>query len=1139
MEKNFFCKEKNLFYVFDKLNLFYQFFKKLVFGKITNKLKNYNDKQRENNEKEKLTYKKIQIPSQKKLIRIQFELFLFIFLIQTSFSSQGILNFRNLLSVSEITITIIGSGDQYILNNKSVEINKISYNFNHIPDEILINGERQNYSGIVVYNLEREENIITMKFNESLTECNLMFYNLTNITEIDLSNFDTSKVTEMVGMFYECSSLISLNLDGINTSLLTNMDYMFSNCNKLDFINLESFDTKSVYSMVGVFSLCKSLKSLDLKNFETSSLKNMSVMFLNCSSIKSLELNNFDTKSVTNFHGLFKHCSSLISLDISSFLTNSSQNMNEMFNGCRSLISINLTNFSTDSISNIHNMFLNFNPDAIFCVDEAKVPKIVEQIQNFNSNYKNDCSNICFTSKNIKLIPEKNICITDCLEDETFILEYNNLCYEFCPNNTHISINNNHSCEENIYDTTKLDFELLPNWDPNSFFNGSLEINDKNTTIKDEIKKNIQKDIINGKINITNLAKGDKNDLILKGDDTVYQITSTDNQNNNDYDDISTIQLGECETILRQIYHIDNNLSLIIFKVDYFLPGISIPVIGYDIFHPENRSKLDLSYCKDSIVNFNLPVNVKDGELFKYDPNNEYYTDECFPYTTENGTDIILNDRHDEYNNNNLSLCENNCSLTGLDENTKKAKCDCHIKSKEFVISELVNDKNILSNYDFNDKNSSSNFVSMKCFYTLFSKEGISNNIGNYILLSIIVIYTILLILFYKVGYELLMAEINRIVEEGQKIELSSNLKKDINNVNNIYNRNKAKKKERNKKIRKSEKLVIRHSKKKLSKKSENNQTDKVVSNPNLRNSSKNITKTVKKKIVKKVKIKKKKKKSIDNNNQTDIVSIFNNIKSSKIDLINFKRKEKRSISMKNDPIKIENNHIKETFNDYELFSFSYRNAVIYDKRTFFEYYISLIRTKHPIIFSFIPMNDYNSILIKISLFLLFFAITYTINALFFTEKEIHKIYENGGKYNHNFFLPQILCSFILSHLLYNILRAISLSEKNIVDIKNNVQDDNKVKQIRKCIEIKYIFFYVFGLTFLFFFWYYLSSFCAVFKNSQIFLIKNTLFSLTFSIFYPFFINILPCTFRLISLKDLNKNKECFYKTSKIIHIIL
>ena len=1014
MKKNIFFQENKFFLILDKLNFFNQLFKKLVFGKITNKLKIYNDKQRKNNEKQISSYKKIQMPTHIKLIRIQFELFLFIFLMQTSYS-QAILNFRNLLSVSEITITIKGSGDQYILNNKSFEINQIRYNFNHTPDEILINGKRQNYSGIVVYDLEREENIITMKFNEPLNECNLMFYQLANITKIDLSKFDTSKVTEMVGMFYDCSLLISLNLDGINTSSVTNIDYMFSNCNKLNSINLESFDTKSVYSMVGLFSYCKSLKSLDLKIFETPSLKNMYVMFLNCSSLKFLELNNFDTKSVTNFHGLFKHCSSLISLDISSFQTSSSENMNQMFNGCSSLISLDLTNFSTDSINYIYDMFLNFNPDAIFCLDEDKIPKVVEQIKKVQSNYKNDPSNICFTNKNIKLIPKKNMCITNCLEDGTFILEYNNLCYEFCPNNTHISLSNNHSCEEDVYDrdtylitdiitnytkyheTNKLDIksseigdedkkeELIPNWDPNSFFNGSSEINDKNTTIKDEIKKNIQKDIIEGNINITSLAKGDKNDLTLKSNDTIYQITSTNNQNNNDYDDISTIQLGECETILRQIYHIKDDLSLIIFKIDYFLPGISIPVIGYDIFHPENRSKLDLSYCKDSIVNFNLPVNIKNGELFKYDPNNEYYTDECFPYTTENGTDIILNDRHDEYNTNNLSLCENNCSFTAFDENTKKAKCDCHIKSKDFVISELVNDKNILSNYDFNDKNSSSNFVSMKCFYTLFSKEGMSNNIGNFILLSIIVIFAILLILFYKVGYELLTTEINTIIEEGQKIELNNNLKKDINNDNNIYNRNKAKKKERNKNMkRKSEKIVIRHSKKKFSKKSENNQTDKVVNNPNLKNSGKDSTKIIKKKIVKKFKIKKKKK-SMENNNQTDLVSIYNNFKSSKIDLINFNRREKRSISMKNDPIKIENNQIDGTYNDYELFSFSYKDALIYDKRTFFEYYISLIRTKHPIIFSFIPMKDYNSILIKISLFLLFFAITYTI--IFYRKK--------------------------------------------------------------------------------------------------------------------------------------------------------
>jgi len=134
MEKNNFFQENKFFHILDKLNFFNRLFKKLVFRKKTNKLKNYNDKQRKNNEKHISSYKKIQMSTHIKLIRIQFELFLFLFLIQTSYS-QAILNFRNLLSVSEITITIIGSGDQYILNNKSFEINK---NNNRIRRSIYI-----------------------------------------------------------------------------------------------------------------------------------------------------------------------------------------------------------------------------------------------------------------------------------------------------------------------------------------------------------------------------------------------------------------------------------------------------------------------------------------------------------------------------------------------------------------------------------------------------------------------------------------------------------------------------------------------------------------------------------------------------------------------------------------------------------------------------------------------------------------------------------------------------------------------------------------------------------------------------------------------------------------------------------------
>ena len=58
--------------------------------------------------------------------------------------------------------------------------------------------------------------------------------------------------------------------------------------------------------------------------------------------------------------------------------------------------------------------------------------------------------------------------------------------------------------------------------------------------------------------------------------------------------------------------------------------------------------------------------------------------------------------------------------------------------------------------------------------------------------------------------------------------------------------------------------------------------------------------------------------------------------------------------------------------NDNELNELSYKDALIYDKRTYIQYYLSLLRTKHLLIFSFYINNkDYNSQIIK--MFLLFF----------------------------------------------------------------------------------------------------------------------------------------------------------------------
>ena len=111
------------------------------------------------------------------------------------------------------------------------------------------------------------------------SRCGGIFYYTRNCIEMDLSNFDTSSVTNMQAMFYYCNSLTSLDLSGFDTSSVTDMRHMFSICNSLTSLDLSNFDTSSVTSMQSMFYSCNSLTSLDLSNFDTSSVTNMQYMF--------------------------------------------------------------------------------------------------------------------------------------------------------------------------------------------------------------------------------------------------------------------------------------------------------------------------------------------------------------------------------------------------------------------------------------------------------------------------------------------------------------------------------------------------------------------------------------------------------------------------------------------------------------------------------------------------------------------------------------------------------------------------------------------------------------------------------------------------------------------------------------------
>ena len=188
------------------------------------------------------------------------------------------------------------------------------------------------------------------------TDMSRMFYVCNQLTEVDLSGFDTSQVQDMSGMFY-AANLTSLDLSGFNTSRVQNMKEMFCYASKLTHLDLSCFDTSNVKDMSGMFAHCSVLRSVSIDGFDTSKVESMKEMFAQCYKLYSLNLRKFRTENVQFMGSMFAFCEDLASLDLSSFNTSKVYDMACMFMGCRSLKTLDLSNFDTSKVRSMNGMF--------------------------------------------------------------------------------------------------------------------------------------------------------------------------------------------------------------------------------------------------------------------------------------------------------------------------------------------------------------------------------------------------------------------------------------------------------------------------------------------------------------------------------------------------------------------------------------------------------------------------------------------------------------------------------------------------------------------------------------------------------------------------------------------------------------
>lgn len=189
--------------------------------------------------------------------------------------------------------------------------------------------------------------------------CRSLFYYQSNIEEIDISNADTSGVTDMAYMFYNLQDLKTVKLGSFNTSNVTDMSQMFGYSSHLTSVTFgNETDTSSVTDMSYMFCMCYDLSSVDFgEKFSTSSVTNMSYMFSDCSNLTALDLSSFTNNNVTDMSRMFQNCYNLKDLNLSGFAVpyNKSTMLNNMFQNCYSIDYLDLSGF--EYTYNTSNMF--------------------------------------------------------------------------------------------------------------------------------------------------------------------------------------------------------------------------------------------------------------------------------------------------------------------------------------------------------------------------------------------------------------------------------------------------------------------------------------------------------------------------------------------------------------------------------------------------------------------------------------------------------------------------------------------------------------------------------------------------------------------------------------------------------------
>ena len=239
----------------------------------------------------------------------------------------------------------------------------------------------------------------------------------------------------------------------------------------------------------------------------------------------------------------------------------------------------------------------------------------------------------------------------------------------------------------------------------------------------------------------------------------------------------------------------------------------------------------------------------------------------------------------------------------------------------------------------------------------------------------------------------------------------------------------------------------------------------------------------------------------------------------------------------------------------YVLNNYTYEEAILYEKRSFFRLYYIYLLSKEDILNTFFFKIPFQLEQLRICMFIFNYSVDIALNAFFYLSDNISDRYHYTGANKVLFTLLNnltiTLISTIVTILLISFLDSLIQSNDQIQSVfedeeeslKNKqgyeVNEERKekiektIKKIIKCLKLKIAIFFIVEYIIMLFFWYYVTSFCHVYHNTQTSWLIDCIVSFLCSILYN---GIFALAFTIIYIISIKWRQKWMYKIAMFFY---